>query len=81
MPGSKYESWFGVFAPAKTPRPIVEKVSRDIASVLQNPEVVTLMNSQGFVPAPTTPDEFDAINRNDTERYAKVLREAGVGAN
>jgi len=78
LPKYKYESWFGVFAPAGTPEPILTKVSEDIAKVLDMPDVKEKLLAQGSIPAPTTPSEFDAINRADTERYGKILKEAGI---
>jgi tripartite-type tricarboxylate transporter receptor subunit TctC len=77
----KYESWFGVMAPAGTPKPILNKVSKDIAAVLAMPDVKEKLEVQGSFPAPTTPDQFDAIIKSDTERYGKILRDAGVGTN
>jgi len=78
LPNYKYESWFGVFAPAGTPQPILSKVSKDIAKVLQMPDVKEKLLAQGSIPAPTTPAEFDAINKADTERYGKILKDAGI---
>jgi tripartite-type tricarboxylate transporter receptor subunit TctC len=78
LPGYKYESWFGVLVPAGTPEAIRTKVSQDIAKVLQMPDVSEKLIKQGSMPAPTTPAEFDAINKSDTERYGKLLRDAGV---
>jgi len=78
LPGYKYESWFGVLAPAGTPQPILTKVSEDIAKVLEMPDVREKLLAQGSIPAPTTPAEFDAINKSDTERYGKILKDAGI---
>jgi tripartite-type tricarboxylate transporter receptor subunit TctC len=78
VPGYKYDSWFGVMAPAGTPKAILTKVSQDIAKVLQLPDVVEKLLAQGSVPASTTPEQFDAIIKDDTERYAKVLKDAGI---
>ncbi len=78
LPKYKYESWFGVFAPAGTPEPILTKISEDIAKVLEMPDVKEKLLAQGSIPAPTTPREFDAINKADTERYGKLLKEAGI---
>jgi tripartite-type tricarboxylate transporter receptor subunit TctC len=78
LPKYKYESWFGVFAPAGTPQPILTKVSEDIAKVLEMPDVKEKLLAQGSIPAPTTPSEFDAINKSDTERYGKILKDAGI---
>ena len=78
LPNYKYESWFGVLAPAGTPQPILTKVSEDIAKVLQMPEVREKLLAQGSIPSPTTPAEFDAVNKADTERYGKILKDAGI---
>ena len=81
LPDYKYESWFGVMAPAGTPKPILDKVSKDIAAALAMPDVKEKLEVQGSFPAPNTPEQFDAIIKSDTERYGKILRDAGVGAN
>jgi tripartite-type tricarboxylate transporter receptor subunit TctC len=80
VPDYKYESWFGLMAPAGTPRDIRAKVSKDVAAALQMDDVKERLTRFGSFPAPTTPEQFDEIIRNDTERYAKVLRDAGVAA-
>jgi hypothetical protein len=49
-----------------------------MGGVLQMQAVKENLLSQGSIPAPTTPAEFDGINRADTERYSKILRDAGV---
>ncbi len=81
LPDYRYDSWFGVLAPAATPRTILNKVSQDIAKALAMPDVVHKLQVQGSIPAPNTPEQFDTIIRSDTERYGKILRDAGVGAN
>ena len=81
LPNYRYDSWFGVLAPAGTPKPILNKISQDIAKVLEMSDVKQKLEVQGSIPAPNTPDQFDAIIKSDTERYGKILRDAGVGAN
>jgi len=78
LPNYKYESWFGGLAPAGTPQAILTKVSEDIAKVLEMPDVREKLLAQGSIPSPTTPAEFDAINKSDTERYGKILKDAGI---
>jgi tripartite-type tricarboxylate transporter receptor subunit TctC len=78
LPNYKYESWFGVLAPAGTPQPILTKVGQDIAKVLEMPDVREKLLAQGSIPAPNTPSEFDAIIKSDTERYGKILKDAGI---
>jgi tripartite-type tricarboxylate transporter receptor subunit TctC len=75
----RYESWFGLLAPAATPRPIVEKISREVAKAI--PELRDRIEKQGALPVSVTPEQFDAIIRNDTERNGKLLRDAGIIAN
>ncbi|NVO16960.1 MAG: tripartite tricarboxylate transporter substrate binding protein [Rhodoplanes sp.] len=81
VPPYDYDSWFAVLAPAATPREIVNKVSRDIAKALAMPDVIEKLKAQGAVPSPTTPEALDAQVKREAELYAKVLRDAGVGAN
>jgi tripartite-type tricarboxylate transporter receptor subunit TctC len=80
VPGYSYESWFGVMAPAGTPQPVLTKVAQDIAAVLKMQDVADKLIAQGSIPAPTTPQQFDTMIKNDTERYGKILRDAGVAA-
>ena len=81
VPDYKYESWFGMLAPAGTPSAILAKVSQDIAQVLKMPDMVEKLTTFGSIPAPNSPKQFDAIIKSDTERYGKVLRDAGVALN
>jgi len=81
LPDYEYDSWFGVLAPAGVPKPILNKVSQDIARVLRLPDVAEKMRAQGLVVATQSPDEFDALIKSEAERYGKILRDAGVGAN
>jgi tripartite-type tricarboxylate transporter receptor subunit TctC len=78
LPGYKYESWFGMLAPAGTPQPILDKISRDIAKAISIPDVRARMEQQGALPVTNTPEQFDVIIRNDTERNVRILKDAGV---
>lgn len=79
--GYNYDSWFALMAPANTPREIVTRVGQDVGKILKLPDVAAKLVSLGAVPFPTTPEELDVMLKNDTERYAKVLRDAGIGNN
>ena len=78
MPEYRYDSWFGVLAPAKTPAPILKKVSDDIASILKSADVQQKLQTLGAVPVGNSPEQFDAIIRADADRYGKLLAAAGV---
>lgn len=81
LPQYHYDSWFGVMAPAKTPAPILKKVSDDIAMVLKEPDVHVRWQALGAVPVVSTPEQFDATIRSDADRYGKLLKAAGVAVN
>jgi tripartite-type tricarboxylate transporter receptor subunit TctC len=78
VPDYKYDSWFAVLAPAGTPKPILNKVSQDIAAVLKMPDVAEKLDKQGSIPVATTPEQLDAIVRTDTVRNTKILKDAGI---
>jgi tripartite-type tricarboxylate transporter receptor subunit TctC len=78
LPDYFYDSWFGVLAPANTPPPIVEKISLDIARVLQLPDVQDRLTKLGMVVSTNGPGKFDELVRKDTERFGKLLRDAGI---
>ncbi|MGZ8321560.1 MAG: Bug family tripartite tricarboxylate transporter substrate binding protein [Rhodoplanes sp.] len=81
VPSYDYDSWFAILAPANTPRPILDKISKDLATVLKLPDVVEKLQARGAAPSPTTPEALDAQLKKETDFYAKVLHDAGVGAN
>src|SRR6187455_2771324 len=81
LPDYKYESWFGLLAPAGTPPAILAQVSRDVGQVLKTPDMIEKLTTFGSIPAPNSPEQFDAMIKSDTERYGKVLRDAGVAVN
>ena len=74
LPEFEYDSWFGVLAPAGTPKAIVEKVSGEIAQVLQLPDVKARFEPQGVVLVSTSPDRFDQILKDDVQRYATLFK-------
>jgi tripartite-type tricarboxylate transporter receptor subunit TctC len=81
LPDYVYDSWFGVMAPAGTPAAILNKVSADIASVLRLPDVAQAIDNQGLVVVTQSPAEFDRLIASEAQRFGKILRDAGVGAN
>jgi tripartite-type tricarboxylate transporter receptor subunit TctC len=80
LPEYSYDSWFGVLAPAQMPRAVLLRISEDIARVLRMPDVRDRMIRQGVEIVTQSPDEFTETIRRDTERYTRVLTQAGVGA-
>ena len=72
--------WFGIFAPAGTPRPVVQKLYSSLAFALNAPEVNTNFESEGFRVLATTPEELAARMRSDSELTAKLVKAVGLKA-
>jgi tripartite-type tricarboxylate transporter receptor subunit TctC len=72
--------WFGLYAPGKTPRTIIEKVNREVGSVLKLPETRDAMLAQGAEVVYTTPEEFDRFQRAEIVKWSKVIRDAKLQA-
>jgi tripartite-type tricarboxylate transporter receptor subunit TctC len=81
VPSYSYESWFAFMVPAGTPRPIITKLNEEIGRILKMPDVVEKLDTMGAVASPSTPEALDEQLKRETELYAKVLRDAGIGAN
>jgi tripartite-type tricarboxylate transporter receptor subunit TctC len=78
VPGYEAMGWNGVFAPAGTPRPIVDKLNRDIVAVLNMPDVRERLESMSSNPVGGTPEQFGAYVRQEIDRWGKVIRATGV---
>ena len=78
VPGYEYGTWYGLLAPAGTPRAIVDKLSRTTAEVLGSPKIAERLVGQGLTPTPSTPARFAAHLKAETGRWTKVVREAKI---
>jgi tripartite-type tricarboxylate transporter receptor subunit TctC len=78
VPGYEAVGWFGLLAPAATPKPTVEKISADANKVLADPEIRKRMTDVGADPTGNTPDQFARFIRDDQAKWAKLMREAGI---
>ena len=72
--------WFGLYAPGKTPRAIIDKINRDVGSILKTPESRETMLAQGAEVIYTTPEEFDKFQRAEIAKWSKVIRDAKIQA-
>ena len=80
LPGFVVTPWWGVFAPAGTPRPIVDKLNRDIVAVLKSKEVSEFFASQGTDLVANAPEEFGNYVRGEVARWGEVVRASGATA-
>jgi tripartite-type tricarboxylate transporter receptor subunit TctC len=80
LPGFEASNWFGLMAPAGTPPEIVGRLNAETAKALQDAEVRKKLATLGFELKTSTPQEFTTLLRNETEKWAKVIKTSGVRA-
>jgi tripartite-type tricarboxylate transporter receptor subunit TctC len=78
VPGYEAVQWYGVLAPAQTPKEIVTRLHRDLAFILHTAEVRERFAADGGDPGGNTPEEFSRYIRTETEKWAKVVKAAGI---
>ena len=78
VPGYEATLWYGFVGPARMPPEIVRRLSTEIGAVLKLPEVREHLASQGLEATPSTPEEFAKLLVSDLDRWAKVVKRAGV---
>jgi tripartite-type tricarboxylate transporter receptor subunit TctC len=78
LPGYDSTQWYGVLAPAGTPREIVARLHAEIVRALRDPEVGKRLEADGAEAVGSSPEEFSAFIRSETEKWAKVARAAGI---
>ena len=78
--GYVFDSWFGLLAPAGTPREVTNKISTEMAKLLKQPEIIERMRRQGIEIGSLTPSEFNQLLVKDFDRMANVVRSSGAKA-
>ena len=78
VPGYEAVQWYGVLAPANTPKDIVARLNRDLVAILQAADVKERFAGDGGEASPTTPEEFARYIRSESEKWAKVAKAAGI---
>ncbi len=78
VPGYAASAWYGVVAPARVPRDIIQKLNREINALLKNPEFREGMLARGAVPMGGSSEEFAAFMRQEVSKYAALVKESGI---
>src|SRR4051794_13944526 len=78
VPGYEATIWLGIMAPAGTPKEIVDRLNAQISKIIARPDVKEAWAKQGAVPMVMSPSEFDKYLRADVEKWAKVVKAAGL---
>ncbi|MBI4194816.1 MAG: tripartite tricarboxylate transporter substrate binding protein [Betaproteobacteria bacterium] len=80
IPGMEAVLWFGLFAPAKTPRPIVTKLNKTVVGILHRPDVKEAILTRGGEVAPSTPEELAAWVKSELDKWTPIINAAGIRA-
>jgi tripartite-type tricarboxylate transporter receptor subunit TctC len=78
LPGFDISTWYGLFAPAGTPPPIIAKWNADVTKILTTPDVRAKLMADGAEPAPDTPDQFAQMIARELAKYARIIKISGA---
>ena len=78
VPGFALDTWYGLFAPAQTPRHVLHQISAEVARMLKLPDVKERYDLRGAVPRPSTPEEFNKFVKSEYDKLAAIVKAAGV---
>jgi tripartite-type tricarboxylate transporter receptor subunit TctC len=78
IPGFDFDSWGGMLAPAKTPRPVIDRLNAEIVRALALPDIIARMRALGAEPVAGTPQAFDRFIREQLAVIAAVAKRAGI---
>jgi tripartite-type tricarboxylate transporter receptor subunit TctC len=78
LPGYNASTWHGLFAPAGTPRAIVDKIAADVKRIYETPEVQAKLKEIGAVPTPNTPEQFTEFSAAERQRYLEIVNAAAL---
>ena len=76
--GFDANNWYGVLVPAKTPRPIINRLNKEVVAVLNLPDIKDILFKSGLDAAPSTPEEFGAYIKSEKDKWEKVIKAAGL---
>ena len=80
VPGFEATSWVAILAPPKTPKPVIDRLNKELNAVLADPAIVEKLATLGIVAAPGTPESLGTRIATDLDKYGKVVKQAGIKA-
>jgi tripartite-type tricarboxylate transporter receptor subunit TctC len=80
LPGYEFNNWYGIMAPAGTPRQVIERLNAEVLRILDLADVRERFTGLGADPTPSTPEKFAAVMKADAEKWGKIIRDTGVRA-
>ena len=78
VPGYEATNWWGIVAPAGTPRPVIERLHHELSVILASAETKKRFETEGGEAAQMSPEEFGRFIASETVKWAKVVKEAGI---
>ncbi len=78
LPGYSASGWYGLLAPAATPKPVITRLHTEAVKTLRAPDVIDKLSSHGAEPVASTPEEFTAFIRSETVKWAKLVKTANM---
>ncbi|RYH27272.1 MAG: tripartite tricarboxylate transporter substrate binding protein, partial [Alcaligenaceae bacterium] len=81
LPSLQLEAWYGLFAPANTPRAIINKVNKDFVDVMMMPDVRERLNGVGMSVDTSSPEAFDEFFKKEHRRWTDLIVSAGIESN
>jgi tripartite-type tricarboxylate transporter receptor subunit TctC len=74
------DMWYGVLAPAGTPRALIDQLNKELRDILAQPAIATAFEAQGMTPAHSTPEAFQQLMAADAQRWASLIKAQGITA-
>ena len=81
VPGYETGSWYGIVAPAGTPKLAIDRLSKEVIAIVHSPDISKRLNDEAVIPVGSTPAEFTAHIKKELARWAKVIKQSGIHLN
>jgi tripartite-type tricarboxylate transporter receptor subunit TctC len=78
LPGYEVTTWYSFVAPAGTPRPVIERLNKEISEIVSTPAFQEKLRGQGLEPDAMAPEELAALFKSETAKWAKVIKDAKI---
>jgi len=78
FPGIKIDTWFGIFLPPNTPRPIVDRLNKAFQAAISDPEIKAKLEAKGIYPKGGTPEDFNAYFQSEMKKFNRIVTEAKI---
>ncbi|HEY9447655.1 MAG TPA: tripartite tricarboxylate transporter substrate binding protein [Burkholderiales bacterium] len=78
VPGYAAENWYGLLAPAKTPKPVIDRLNKDLVAALKAPDVVQQLKARGIDAAPGTPQDFAGYIRAEDKKWVPLIKKSNI---